>query len=130
MKIIQSGRTPIEKVEIPKYIPKAQKKFFSDAIIAFNSGQVLAGKFLLRTFVEQYIRDFTGEKSSQNIDEIFEKYSANLPDDFKQRFPSLSKLYAQLSVDIHCADSTEGSFIQAQKDISKHFEAKRLFEIS
>jgi len=46
MKLIQSGRTPMEQVEIPKFIPKAQRKYFSDAIFAFNSGQTLAGKFL------------------------------------------------------------------------------------
>jgi hypothetical protein len=62
MKLTPSGRTPIEKVEIPKFIPKAQREFFSDAIIAFNSGQILAGKFLLRTFVEQYVRDFMNAK--------------------------------------------------------------------
>jgi len=130
MKLIQSGRTPMEQVEIPKFIPKAQRKFFSDAIVAFNSGQILAGKFLLRTFIEQYIRDFTKDKTSQNMDELFEKYGVNLPDDFKQRFPSLAKIYSQLSIDIHGADSTSNSFIQVQKDIEKHFEAKRLFEIT
>ena len=130
MKIFQSGRTPIEKVDIPKNIPKAQRKFFSDAIIAFNSGQILAGKFLLRTFVEQYVRDFSSDKVSQNMDELFEKYTASLPDDFKKRFPSLANIYSQLSIDIHGADSTIDLFIQAQNGIQKHFDAKKLFEIS
>jgi hypothetical protein len=131
MKLISSGRTPIEKVEIPKYIPKAQRGFFSDAIIAFNTGQILAGKFLLRTFLEQYVRNFSDEnKVSQNIDELFEKYSAHLPDDFKQRFPSLASIYSQLSIDIHSANSTNDLFIQAQNDIQKHFEAKKVFGIS
>jgi len=122
MKLIQSGRTPMEQIEIPKFVPKTQRKFFSDAIIASNSGQILAGKFLLRTFIEQYIRDFTKDKASQNIDELFEKYSASLPDDFKQRFPSLAKIYGQLSIDIHSADSTTDLFIQAQvgKTVKSH----------
>lgn len=41
-------------VEVPKDLPKAQKKYFSDAIDAHNSGQTLAGLFFLMTFIEQY----------------------------------------------------------------------------
>jgi hypothetical protein len=130
LKLIQSGRTPIEEVELPAFLPKDQKKFFSDAVVAFNSGQIPAGKFLLRTFIEQYIRDFTKDKTSLNIDELFEKYGASLPSDFKQRFPSLAKIYSLLSTDIHSADSTIDLFIQTQKDIQEHFEAKKVFKIS
>lgn len=129
LKLILSGRTPIEEIEVPSFLPKGQRSFFSDAIIAYNSGQILAGKFLLRTFIEQYIRDFTKDKTSQDIDELFEKYRASLPDDFKQRFPSLANIYSLLSSDIHSADSTTDLFIQAQKDIQEHFEAKKLFKI-
>jgi len=128
MKLILSGRTPIEQVDIPKFIPKPQRKFFSDAIIAYNSGQILAGKFLLRTFIEQYVRDFTNDKTSQNTDELFEKYGASLHDDFKKHFPSLSSIYSRLSIDIHEANQLPEPFIQARKDIEKHFEAKKLFE--
>lgn len=128
MKIYLTGRSPIEQVDIPKFIPKQQRKFFSDAIIAYNSGQILAGKFLLRTFIEQHVRDFAKDKTSQNTDELFEKYAASLPDDFKKRFPSLSSIYGQLSIDIHGANELPETFIQARKDIEKHFEAKKLFE--
>lgn len=128
MKLILSGRTPMEQVDVPKFIPKLQRKFFSDAIIAYNSGQILAGKFLLRTFIEQHVRDFAKDKITQNTDELFEKYGANLPDDFKKRFPSLSNIYSQLSIDIHGADQLPDSFLQARQDIEKHFKAKELFE--
>jgi len=129
LKLILSGRTPIEEIEVPSFLPKEQRKFFSNATIAFNSGQILAGKFLLRTFIEQFIRDFANDKTSQDIDALFEKYGGSLPDDFKQRFPSLAKIYSLLSTHIHSADSTTDLFIQAQKDIQEHFEAKRLFKI-
>ncbi len=130
MKITHSGRTPIEKVDVPKIIPNAQKEFFSDAVILFNAGKILAGKFLLRTVIEQYIRDFTNNKTSQNLEELFDEYSASLPDDFKQRFPSLTNIYSQLSADIHSANSDKDLFIKSQQDIQEHFDAKRLFKIS
>jgi hypothetical protein len=89
LKLIVSGRTPMEEIEILNYFPKEHRKYFSDAINAFNSGQVLAGKFLLRTFIEQYIRDLTNEHETQNIELLFDKYAENLISSFKESFPSL-----------------------------------------
>jgi len=129
LKLIQSGRTPMEKIEIPPYLPRKRKKFFSDAVIAFNSGQVLAGNFLLRTFVEQYVRDLSANPNSQNIDELFSEYNKGLPDDLKQRFPSLQSIYYKLSEDLHSATASEEVFFQARKDIEKHFKARELFEL-
>ena len=51
MKISLNGRSPMEATNVPDYLPKDQKKYFSDALIAYNSGQILAGIFLLRIFV-------------------------------------------------------------------------------
>lgn len=130
MKLALHGRSPIEQVVVQKTIPKGQRKFFSDAIVAFNSGQVLAGKFLLRTFIEQYVREFTKNAVSQNIDKLLEEYAESLPKDFKDRFPSLADVYARLSIDIHKADSSPELFNQSQTDIEEHFEAKKVFKLS
>jgi hypothetical protein len=129
MKLILSGRIPMEQVVVEKIIPKGQKKFFSDAIIAYNSGQILASKFLLRTFIEQYIREFTENKTSQDIDKLFEKYAKSLPQEFKDRFPSLADIYSKLSVDIHKADSSPELFTECQLSIEEHFEAKKVFKL-
>lgn len=129
-KIILSGRVPMEQVVVSKIIPKSQKKFFSDAVIAFNSGQILPGKFLLRTFIEQYIREVTENKTSQNIEGLLEKYAEALPKDFRDRFPSLADIYSKLSVDIHKADSTPELFTECQLLIEEHFEAKKVFKLS
>lgn len=128
-KITLCGRSPMEIALVKPIIPKSHRKYFSDAIIAFNSGQVLAGEFLLRTFVEQYVRQVTGESESQETDEIFTKYSQTLPQDFKDRFPSLSSIYSNLSVDIHKGEGVEGKFKSAREKIETHFEAKRIFKI-
>jgi hypothetical protein len=129
LKVIQCGRSPMEEIDIPSYLPKQQKKFFSDAIIAFNSGQVLAGNFLLRTFIEQYVRSLSSFPNSQNIEALFTEYHKTLPDDFKQRFPSLQSVYDKLSNDLHMATASENTFQQTRADIEKHFKAKEVFEV-
>jgi hypothetical protein len=122
------GRSPMERVEVPSFIPRDQRKYYSGAHIAFNSGQVLPALFMLRTFIEQYARAVTNA-SSDLADEVLEKYMADLPEDFKSRFPSLKKVYGELSDAIHHADESESLFIDSYKKIEKHFDAKRLFDL-
>lgn len=129
MKLILSGRTPIEQVPTPKCLPKEQRKYFSDAVVAYNSGQVLAGNFLLRVFIEQYVRSECHNQGSQDVEALFNEYGAKLPEDFKQRFPSLRDIYNRLSDDIHRAAASEETFVEAKKDLEKHFDARRLYEI-
>lgn len=129
LKLVQSGRTPMEEIEIPSFLPKKQKRYFSDAIVAFNSGQILAGNFLLRTFIEQYVRSLSSTPDSQNIDLLFSEYNKDLPDDFKQRFLSLQSVYNKLSDDLHLAAASEDVFIESRDNILKHFKARELYEL-
>jgi hypothetical protein len=129
LKISLNGRSPMEVVEIPKFIPKEQSKFFSDAIIAFNSGQVLAGNFLLRTFIEQFVRSNSSNPNAEKIDPILDEYMASLPADFNNRFPSLPDIYRKLSVDIHIATGSEDIFNNAKAGIEEHFDARRIYKL-
>jgi hypothetical protein len=129
MKFVQSGRTPMEEIEVPGFLPKEQKKYFSDAIVAFNSGQTLAGNFLLRTFIEQYIRSQSSTPNSQSTDILFSEYGEKLPDDFKMHFPSLQAVYDRLSNDLHLAAASEEVFIQSKAEIVKHFQAREVYEL-
>jgi hypothetical protein len=129
MKLILSGRTPIEQVPIPNYLPKEERKYFSDAVVAYNSGQVLAGNFLLRVFIEQYVRSVCDNPHCQDIDALFNEYNTKLPEDFKQRFPSLRHVYDRLSDDIHRATASEECFVESKKDLEAHFDARRVYEI-
>jgi adenylate kinase len=52
LKRTNAGRAPIEHVEVPKDIPKHVSRFFRGAIVAHQSGQTLAGIFLLQTLIE------------------------------------------------------------------------------
>lgn len=127
-KFIICGRAPIEAVQVPEAIPKETRKYFSDAIVAHQSGQTLAGLFLLRVFIEQWAR-YLGATQTK-IDQALDWYATLLPEDFKQRFPSLSKLYADLSDALHAADASDELFVHTLGGLVEHFEARKLFKLS
>lgn len=128
LQLFLEGRSPIEYVEVPKVIPKEQRKYYSDAIVAHNSGQTLAGLFLLRTFIEQYVRRHSANPELP-ADKLIENYMEQLPVDFKERFPSLGKIYSDLSAAIHKAEALVDLFDKTIADLIQHFDAKRLFKI-
>lgn len=128
-KLTLSGRSPIEQVIVPSYLPKEQSKYISDAIVANNSGQTLSGIFQLRTFIEQYVRSISSDPKTENIELLFTEYSSTLPKDFKDRFPSLKTIYESLSVAIHLADPNDDTYLNAKEEIDHHFEAKKTFRI-
>jgi len=130
MKITLSGRSPIEIYHVPTYIPKAQRIYYQNAEISFNTGFILAGIFYLRTLLEQYVRSQHKKPEDLDIEVIFDYYSNNLPDDFKSRFPSLYPIYGDLSDAIHMADKSEKTYKKAIGEIKLHFDAKRVFKIS
>jgi hypothetical protein len=127
-KLVLSGRAPIEHIQTPTVIPKHIKRFYSGAIVAYQSGQTLAGIFLLRTLIEQWAQSVAAKKDLQ-ADEAIESYLATLPADFKDRFPSLRILYSDLSLDIHTATGSAELFEKARNQIDEHFEARRLFKL-
>src|SRR3990167_9053700 len=126
-KLILAGRSPIEHVDVPKVFPKELRQFFSGAIIAHQSGQTLAGLFLLRTFIEQWVKKCGA--TQERADEALKWYGTTLPEDFRSWFPSLEYLYSQLSASIHAAEASQELFNEAALDIERHFDARRLFEL-
>jgi hypothetical protein len=48
-KLTLGGRSPMEQVAVPAEIPKDVKEYYSGAVVAYQSGQTLAGLFMLRT---------------------------------------------------------------------------------
>ncbi len=122
------GRSPIEHVEVARYIPQAAKQYVSGAIVAHQSGQTLAGLFLLRTSIEQWIRSLGAkhEKADQAID----WYMTTLPPDFKSQFPSLRDVYGLLSDAVHAANASATLFDKTKADIEEHFDARRLYKLT
>jgi hypothetical protein len=127
-KLMLSGRSPIEYVDIPRDVPNPVKHFYRGAVVAHQSGQTLAGIFLLRTLIEQW----AGSKvpSDQLLaDAVLDAYMSTLPENFKNQFKSFRELYGELSVDIHGARGDPALFNEARDKIVEHFEARRLFRL-
>jgi len=57
-KFYLEGRSPMEHIDLPKYIPKAEGHLFRDASIASHAGKQLAAVFYLRCFIEQFAPDW------------------------------------------------------------------------
>lgn len=126
LKLTLCGRAPMEVANVPTVIPKTVRRFYSGAIVAHQSGQTLAGNFMLRALIEQWARSQVQEPSGEE-DTLVDGYMATLPDDFKGRFYSMRELYSDLSEDIHAATGSAELFDRAAGEITKHFEARRLF---
>lgn len=123
------GRSPMEAVPVPADIPKPVRRFYSGAVVAYQSGQVLAGNFMLRTLIEQFARSVCHVQPEARADEVLDQYMATLPSDFKDRFRSMKELYGKLSADIHGGIGEAALFENSQRDIIEHFQARRLFKI-
>lgn len=127
-KLTLSGRAPMEHVPVPSVIPKSIAKYYSSATIGYQSGQTLAGLFLLRTLIEQWIR-YSGAPEGYKADAALDWYMSHLPQDFKARFASLRDLYGGLSDAIHSAAEDEPLFNRTRSLIEEHFKAIKLFQL-
>jgi hypothetical protein len=103
LKLTLCGRAPMEVAEVPAAIPKTIQQYYSGALVAHQSGQTLAGLFLLRTLIEQWARSQVKKPTPPRADDLIDKYMATLPKDFKSRFTSMRSLYDDISGDLHNA---------------------------
>lgn len=127
-KLTLSGRAPIEFQDVPRYIPRDFRQYFSGAVVAFQSGQVLCGIFMLRTLVEQFVLSKVSDKlQGVKIPEALDLYAQELPKDFRERFPPLKVIYGKLSEAVHSARADEKLWEESKQDIMRHFEALDLF---
>jgi hypothetical protein len=66
------GRSPMENIEVPSFIPKPEQWLFRDTLVAMHGGKILAALFYLRTFIEQFARRLTGTAGKETGDVIME----------------------------------------------------------
>jgi hypothetical protein len=128
-RLFLEGRSPIEQVDLPRYLPKKETQFFSDAIVAFNAGKKLAGLFYLRTFLEQFSRRMTGKRDRVSGDQLMEAYTATLPAAHRDYMPSFREWYDKLSEAIHAAREDDALFEEARSEIDRHFDIRRVHRI-
>jgi hypothetical protein len=124
------GRSPMEHVEVPKFIPKQERDLFRDAMIAAHGGKILAALFYLRVFIEQFARRVIGETGRRFGDELMEEYGKTLPEAHRSTMPSLREWYEKLSEPIHAAKEDPRLFEEAKDAIVQHFEIRRVFKMS
>ncbi len=122
LKLQLVGRSQFESFDVPKFIPKEEREHYSDAMIAFQAGRVLAGLFFLRTMIEQYMRRVLNAKGRMTGDELGDAYAKLLDDEFPKRFISLKGIYSQVSEKLHAADADVNQFTASREDIVRHFE--------
>lgn len=128
LRLTLCGRSPMELVLVPQFIPKTVQRYYSSAVVAFQSGQILAALFLLRVVIEQFTRQEV-RATQGRADEVLDQYVNLLPEDFKKRFPSLKEVYGALSAAIHAANESAELFEGSRKKIERHFDARRVFRI-
>lgn len=117
------------------------QRFYSGVIVAYQSGQTLAGNFMLRTLIEQWVRlDTKAERGQREeaaepteakwkADQVLDVYAEKLPEALKGRFGTLKDSYSDLSADIHSAAGSADIFEKSRADIERHFDARRVFEL-
>lgn len=128
-KLSLHGRSPMEHVDVPKYIPKPERDHFRDALIAVHGGKTLAGLFYLRMFMELFARRATGETGRCYGDELMEAYYKILPPAHRDTLPNFKEWYGKLSEPMHTGKSDEVLFEEAREAIDRHFDMRRLFKI-
>jgi len=130
VRITLTGRSPIEKVNVPNFIPKNVRKYYRGSLVAFNSGANLPAMFMLRTMIEQHMRS-TVKAGSQRMtgEELAAAYSDTLGAIFNSQFQSLRPVYLALSEAIHAALDDKPEIFEAEHaNILRHFEAKEAVE--
>jgi hypothetical protein len=129
-KLSLHGRSPMEHVDVPKYIPKQERDHFRDALIAVHGGKTLAGLFYLRMFMELFARRATGETGRCYGDELMEAYYRILPPVHRDTLPNFKEWYGKLSEPMHTGKADEALFEEAREALDRHFDMRRLFKIS
>jgi hypothetical protein len=126
------GRSPMEHIELPQYIPRNEAHLFRDGIIGAHTGKWLAAVFYLRCFIEQFARRQAEMKKARKTgDEIMDAYVQKLPADKRSHLPSFKEWYDRLSEPIHAADAEEAEklFDTARARIENHFEIRQALRI-
>ena len=110
-------------------IPEALVKSFSDSVVAYNSGAVLASIVLLRSFITNFARFSINADSGLKSDDALVIYHESLPESIQQMYPSLRKIYNNLGLAVHTANADENLFEVSKKEILNHCNALGIFSL-
>lgn len=123
------GRSPMEHVEVPSYIPTKEPNWYSDAVTSLNDGKPLAALLYLRTFIEQFARRVTKSPGIGTGSEIMSTYSNTLPAQHRDSMPSLHDWYEKISASLDSGQEDVDLFREAREQIDHHFDIRRVYRI-
>jgi hypothetical protein len=123
------GRSPMEEIQLPPFVPKQERHLYRDAVIASHAGKTLAGLFYLRSFIERFARRVIGECGKRTRDEIMQDYGKALPAAQRDSIPSLREWYGRLSDPIRAAKDDGEVFNEAKEAIDLHFDIRRVYKM-
>ena len=98
-------------------------KSFSDSVVAYNAGAVLASIVLLRAFIAKFARFSIKAHNGLKIEDALVKYDESLPESIRQGYPSLRKIYNNLGSAVYTADADENLFEVSKSEILNHCSA-------
>lgn len=129
-KVSICGRIPMEHVEVPQYLPQQELRHFRSAVVAHQSGETLAGLFLLRVAIEQFARRLSERSiddvgATTDVEQLFSAYSESQTPQHRNVLPSLYAIYGRLSDAIHVASADEALFEHSLSEIARHFALLR-----
>jgi hypothetical protein len=127
--LIMVGRAPMERHDVPPFIPACVRKFCEEALVARHSGHFLAANALLRCVIELWVKKVTGLETDGDAQPLVEEYANGLPPTFDAHFPTLMETYASLKSDVTKGVGSAEVFDSAIEQIATHFDARRLLKM-
>jgi len=110
-------------------IPEELVKSFSDSVVAYNSGAVLASIVLLRSFVAKFARFSINAHNGLKTNDALVKYEESLPASIRQMYPSLRKIYNNLGSAVYTADADENLFEISKSEILNHCSSLEIYAL-
>lgn len=110
-------------------IPEDLVKSFSDSVVAYDSGAVLASIVLLRAFISKFARFSIKAPNGLKTDDALAKYDESLPETIRQGSLSLRKIYNKLGSAVYTADADENLFEISKNEILNHCNALEIYAL-
>jgi hypothetical protein len=129
-KLQLAGRSKPYRPPLDREWPADIQEIVSDAVVAVAESDIPAGFYHLRTAVEFYIKGILEIDISTKIDgnDLCDRYTARIDTRLKSGFPSVAKIYRELSEGLHTRSKDVGTFNGLLRELLDHLRAKKMFE--
>lgn len=126
LRLTLTGRSQIEVIHVPRFIPQEIRDHYRAARLAFNCNQVLPALFMLRTMIEQHMRRAVGKQFDRG-EELADAYNKTVQSGIRMEFPSLRAVYKSVSDALHEAREDADLFVGEIAKVERHLEACDLY---